>query len=79
MAAAWSGGHYATVRGTSFAAPIVTGLLAGLMTDTNMSPDAATDRLARNAVHDHIYGRGLVGADLRIPPAAVNAMAVTAH
>jgi len=62
---------FAVVRGTSFAAPIVAGLLANVLAQ----PDAAARERAVNALigsaedlgprgRDDIYGAGLVGADL---------------
>jgi len=62
---------FAAVRGTSFAAPIVAGLLAGALAQ----PDAAERERAVSALtgraedlgprgRDDIYGAGLVGADL---------------
>ncbi len=75
MAAAMSTEAFASVRGTSFASPIVAGLLASQV----LQPDpAAAERaiasLAQQAVDlgsrgvDKIYGNGLVGASLRIEP-----------
>jgi subtilisin family serine protease len=72
FSAAAVGGAYEEVRGTSFATPIVAGLLARSL----QSPDpaqarAALDALAAAAVDlgnngtDPSYGKGLVGADLR--------------
>jgi subtilisin family serine protease len=79
MAAAAPDG-YATVRGTSFAAPVVAGLIARRMSLPDPAQAArAADALAREAIDlgargpDKIYGRGLVGADLRTAPAAVAA------
>jgi subtilisin family serine protease len=73
MAAALTPRGYAMVRGTSFAAPIVAGLLAQVL----RSPDAAAaaealSALERQAHHpgapapapDPAYGYGLVGAEL---------------
>ena len=77
MAAAGVNGGYVSVRGTSFAAPIVAGRLAVLR--SRGSPDEALAALAREAIDlgapgpDPVYGRGLVGADLRTDPAAVRA------
>jgi hypothetical protein len=76
MAAADLGGKYASVRGTSFAAPIVAALLA----QTLNKPDpgnsgAAIDSLSQSAIdlgppgRDLTYGFGLVGADYRTDPA----------
>ena len=69
--AAAVGGSYEEIRGTSFATPIVAGLLARSL----QSPDpgearAAVDALAATALDignngtDPSYGKGLVGADL---------------
>jgi len=76
LAAAEVRGGYALVRGTSFASPIVAGLLA---LDFK-APDPSTAReavaaLARRAQDlgapgwDPVYGFGLVGAELRRQPA----------
>jgi subtilisin family serine protease len=76
MSAADTPQTFAAVRGTSFAAPIVAGLLA---TELN-APDVelahrAVDSLMRQAVDlgargpDKIYGNGLVGATVRPQPA----------
>ena len=70
-------GGYATVRGASFAAPIVAGLLAERMTGD--SGAQALSALAQDAQDmgaagdDPVYGRGLVGASLRVAPRAVGA------
>lgn len=70
MAAAATNGRWVSVRGASFAAPLVAGLL---------SRGGSADALARQARDlgapgsDPIYGRGLVGADLRVAPSAVGA------
>ncbi len=78
MAAAKSPQGYVVVRGTSFAAPLVAGLLAlGLQAPDESGARAALADLAaravRHAAHgaDPVYGYGLVGADLRPPPALV--------
>ena len=77
MAAAGPAGGFVGVRGTSFAAPIVAGRLALLR--SHGSAAQALEALAHEAIDlgapgpDPIYGRGLVGADLRIDPAAVRA------
>jgi subtilisin family serine protease len=80
MAAATTGGGFAAVRGTSFAAPIVAGKLAGLM--DGRSPAAARsalEALTRQARDlgpkgvDKTYGRGVVGEDIRVAPKAVQA------
>jgi hypothetical protein len=76
MAAARLAGGYALVRGTSFAAPIVAGLLVpGLRAPDKAAADAAIAALARSARHpratgpDPVYGYGLVGTELRHQPA----------
>lgn len=74
MAAARPGG-YAPVRGTSYAAPIVAGMLARL----SQRRDPASARAALNALAkqardlgpkglDKTYGHGLVGEDVRVSP-----------
>ena len=74
-----SGIRYAAVRGTSFAAPFVAGLLARELA----APDAersraAIEELARSAIdlgspgRDLTYGFGLVGADLRTDPVGLS-------
>jgi Subtilase family len=75
--AAAAGDHaYAAVRGTSFAAPFVTALLAsGMSVPDSSNAAAAIDALAKTAIdlgppgRDLTYGFGLVGADYRIDPA----------
>ena len=75
MRAAAPGGGWAEMRGTSFASPIVAGLLAGSLS----SPDSAQARAARERLTamavdlgakgvDTTYGNGLVGASFRMPP-----------
>jgi len=69
MAAAALGGRYVTVRGTSFASPIVAGLIAGNLGDSDAAGAEAT--LARSAIDlgahgvDPVYGAGFVGAEQR--------------
>jgi subtilisin family serine protease len=72
MAAAAPGGRYIPVRGTSFAAPVVAGLLAQRLHGPDAAAASRAPRdLARNAVdlgprgQDRTFGLGLVGADLR--------------
>jgi subtilisin family serine protease len=76
MAAAQPHQGYALVRGTSFASPIVAGLLAlELHMPDPSAAQQAVAALARRAVDlgapglDPVYGYGLVGADLRRQPA----------
>ncbi len=80
--AASSDGGYGTARGTSFAAPVVAGLLATQLP----GPDAAAARaavqvLARQALdlgasgRDPVFGWGLVGETLRTAPERVQARA----
>ena len=76
MAAAGPHQGYALVRGTSFASPIVAGLLAlELPTPDDSAAQQAVAALAARAVDlgtaglDPVYGYGLVGADLRRQPA----------
>jgi subtilisin family serine protease len=72
MAAANPSQTFASVRGTSFASPIVAGLLAEQLHELNKAAaQQAVADLARRALDlgapgpDPIYGFGLVGADLR--------------
>lgn len=80
MAAAGPGGGFTSVRGTSFAAPIVAGRLASVRSTAGPGgARAAVETLTRTARDlgpvgfDRIYGRGLVGGDLRTSPRAVGA------
>jgi len=73
MLAAAPGGGYARVRGTSYAAPLVAGLLARQLAEADkVEPGLALQRLSGSAKdlgkagRDNRYGMGLVGADLRI-------------
>jgi subtilisin family serine protease len=82
MAAARSPQGYGLVRGTSFAAPLVAGLLALRLTapDESAARSALADLAARADAHGAhaqgpVYGYGLVGADLRIQPALVHVRA----
>ncbi len=73
MAAAGLENGYYEVRGTSFAAPIVAGLIAREITEAPRAR-AAAETLAAHAAdlgkngRDKIYGDGLVGAELRVSP-----------
>ncbi|MDP3852894.1 S8 family serine peptidase [Phenylobacterium sp.] len=73
-------GGFVAVRGTSFAAPLVAGSLAGLLpTPDPQGAARAVSTLARQALDlgprgpDAIFGLGLVGFDLVSPPRAVAA------
>jgi subtilisin family serine protease len=76
MLAALPGGGFANVRGTSYAAPLVSGLVARAL-DGHDAASAASivQQLAASARdrgskgRDRRYGYGLVGADLRVDPA----------
>ena len=77
MSAAGNSGTYVLVRGTSFAAPLVAGLLAAQPHELNRAAALeAIAALAREATpkgktgRDSLYGLGLVGAGLR-PSAAL--------
>jgi subtilisin family serine protease len=72
MSAANPAQSYAVVRGTSFAAPIVAGLLAEAVREPDKAvAERAIADLATHAVDlgapgpDPVYGFGLVGGDLR--------------
>jgi len=80
MAAAGMGETYVAVRGTSFAAPIVAGLLSGAMPEPDReSATRAFAGLVSQAIDlgapgpDPVYGHGLVGADIRPEPALASA------
>ena len=82
LAVARPGGGYAVARGTSFAAPLVAGLLA----ESHRTPDPASALQALRRVtelaldlgepgRDPVYGAGLVGERSRVAPSAVQARA----
>jgi subtilisin family serine protease len=80
MAAAQPPQAYTLVRGTSFAAPIVAGLLAARLTAPDKAAaDSAFMDLARQAVDlgapglDPVYGYGFVGGEVRPAPALARA------
>lgn len=80
MAAAAAAGGFVTVRGTSFAAPIVAGQLAAALPAPDRAAAArALRKLAAGAQdlgargRDPVFGAGLVGFDQRIDPARVGA------
>lgn len=80
MAAASPGGGYAAVRGTSFAAPMVAALIArngGGRSGLSATTRAAVDAGERG--RDPVYGAGIVGADLRVEPRAVQARGRLTH
>lgn len=86
MAAAAAAGGFVTVRGTSFAAPIVAGELAAALPEPDPAAAAAALRnLAAQAQdlgahgRDPIFGAGLVGFDLRVDPARVGARTAALH
>jgi hypothetical protein len=73
LSAAKSVQTFELVRGTSFAAPLVAGLLAARLPAPDLGrAQRAVDELAREAVDlgasgvDPVYGYGLVGADLAV-------------
>jgi subtilisin family serine protease len=75
MMAASLSNSFAAVRGTSFAAPIVAGMLAqSLHAPDTRAASAAIELLAQQAIDlgargaDPIYGHGLVGEQFRIVP-----------
>lgn len=79
MAAAKTSRGYTAVRGTSYAAPVVAGLLALLTDEASPAADRkALTQLIRTATDlgppgkDSIYGYGLVGKEVRIDPAQLN-------
>jgi subtilisin family serine protease len=83
MAAPAVGGSFVTVRGTSFAAPLVAASLARHLAAPDPNATArAVQALARDAIDlgprgsDRTYGRGLVGFDLATRPATVAARGV---
>lgn len=80
MAAARQGGGFVSVRGASFAAPLAAGLIArrgGGREAIRALAGEAVDLGARG--RDPVYGEGLVGGDLRVPPATVRARGRLTH
>jgi hypothetical protein len=80
MAVARHGGGYGIARGTSFAAPLVAGLLAAELREPDVAAaGAAVEKLSVSAVdlgtpgRDPVYGRGLVAEDLRVVPEQLQA------
>jgi subtilisin family serine protease len=79
MAAATTGHRYSTVRGTSYASPIVAAILARtLAAPDHLSPMEALFAMAQRAIdlgapgRDPVYGYGVIGAQYRIGLAALN-------
>jgi len=79
-AAGFAGAAYTRARGTSFAAPLVAGLLAASLHEPDAAKAAlAVAALARSAIdlgavgRDAVYGHGLVGRTLRTEPSRVAA------
>jgi subtilisin family serine protease len=79
VAAARAGGGYVSARGTSFAAPIVAGLLAETLREPDVAAAAAALlSLQRGATdlgaagRDDVYGFGLVGESARTAPERVS-------
>jgi subtilisin family serine protease len=77
MAAAILSPGFGAVRGTSFAAPIVAGLLAAQLSEPSPAgAQKAHTQLVQQALDlgargvDKVYGNGLVGGALRIAPTA---------
>jgi len=82
LAVARPGGGYVVARGTSFAAPLVAGLLAeSLRAPDRLAAAAALARVAGTAQdlgapgRDPVYGWGLVAERARIAPESVQAAA----
>jgi subtilisin family serine protease len=74
MLAAVPGARYAAVRGTSYAAPLVAGLVAKALATNGAAADRVVEQLAATATdlgkkgRDSRYGYGVVGMDLRTDP-----------
>ncbi len=80
LAVARGNGSYAVARGTSFAAPLVAGLLAESMRQPNpAAAQAALRQLSDGAIdlgapgRDPVFGIGLVGEHTRVAPDRVHA------
>jgi subtilisin family serine protease len=78
MMAARSGGGFTSVRGTSYAAPLVAGLIQhllaaedspGLQQVVQQLAAAAEDRGRKG--RDARYGYGVIARDLRTPPSGL--------
>jgi subtilisin family serine protease len=74
MLAAAPGGSYASVRGTSYASPLVAGVIAARLAHRPDEAERVIQELAASAAdrgrkgRDRRYGYGLVGMDLRVDP-----------
>jgi len=86
MAAASLPDGYVIVRGTSFAAPLVSGLLAVKLNEPDRTKaQAAVASLAATATHlgssgrNSSYGFGIIAEDLRVPPDIMHAPAAIRH
>lgn len=85
--AAWSGSEAVRVSGTSFSAPIVTGAVAALMSEKNLSAQQAYALLAANlneggaAGNDEQFGGGMpdVGRALKSDQAGIHDAAVASQ
>jgi subtilisin family serine protease len=80
MVAAGVGGGYVAVRGTSYAAPLVAGLIARALGSADAPvPQAVLAKLEAaaedrgRAGRDARYGFGIVARELRVAPAALAA------
>jgi hypothetical protein len=70
MAAAGAAGGWVAVRGSSFAAPLVAGVIAH---EGGVEAAARTARDLGAPGPDPIYGRGLIAADRQVAPSTMNA------
>jgi len=77
-AAGFAPGSFTRARGTSFAAPLVAGLLAGVLREPDVAAAGlAVAALARGALdrgspgRDVVYGHGVVARELRMDPSAL--------
>jgi subtilisin family serine protease len=78
MVAAAPAGKYAVVRGTSYAAPLVAGLIARHLADgSSATPQLVLEKLEAAARdlgrkgRDTRYGYGVVASELRTPPSTL--------
>jgi subtilisin family serine protease len=75
LAVARVGGGYGEARGTSYASPIVAGLLAGALPQPDVQAAAAALARWTSAAtdlgepgRDPVFGFGLIGESVRTPP-----------